>query len=162
MGDILQFPDHRKKDSLNMNQLPIILEYILPDCANEYIKQRVIDIRKKVFEIMNSSEESADFSMRENGMLVYDVVIDALDEPIASIDLDAVEFLLALIFLDEYNEVFLIFSEYTHDFIRTFQEYHNPQSLNIKPYDMKMADKLYQQIDELIANSDDLVSRRWF
>jgi hypothetical protein len=27
---------------------------------------------------------------------------------------------------------------------------------------MKVEDKLYQQIDELIAASDDLVSRRWF
>jgi hypothetical protein len=27
---------------------------------------------------------------------------------------------------------------------------------------MKVEDKLYHQIDELIAASDDLVSRRWF
>lgn len=113
-------------------------------------------------EIMNSSEESADFSMRENSFLVYDVIIDTLDEPITNIDLDAVEFLLALIFIDEHNEVFSIFAEHTHSFIQTFQAYHNPKIWNTKPYDMKVEDKLYHQIDELIAASDDLVSRRWF
>lgn len=111
---------------------------------------------------MNSSEESADFSMRENGFMVYDVIIDALHEPVLSIDLDAVEFLISLIFLDDYDDVFPAFNEHIHTFISTFQEYHNPRKPNAEPYDMKIADILYQQVDQLIANSDDIVSRRWF
>lgn len=113
-------------------------------------------------QIINSSEESSDLSMRENGIMVYDVIIDTLDEPITNIDLDAVEFLLALIFCDEYSEVFPVFTEHIHGFIRTFQTYHNPKISDTKPYDMKMADSLYEQIDELILHSDDIVSRRWF
>lgn len=94
--------------------------------------------------------------------MVYDVIIDTLNEPIASVDLDAVEFLLALIFRDDYDEAFDIFAEYVHNFIRTFQEYHNPRAPSTESYNMKRADILYQQIDDLIASSDDIVSRKWF
>ena len=113
MGDILQFPGNRIKKEIpeNNNPPPVIIDYMIPCCSNEGTHQRVVKIRIQVMEIMNSSEESADFSMRENGFLVYDVIIDTLDEPITNIDLDAVEFLLALIFIDEHNEVFSIFAE---------------------------------------------------
>lgn len=161
MGDILPFPSGKIREQKAENHPPVVIECVLPRSDN-LSRDRIIQIRIQVAEIMKSSDEAESFSLRENGLMVYDVIIDTLNEPIASIDLDAVEFLLALIFRDDYDEAFDIFAEYIHSFIRTFQEYHNPHAPSTESYDMKQADILYQQIDELIARSDDIVSRKWF